>query len=442
MPDVRDLPCGCARETSGIGACVDGTVDGREISHSSVGSERYVGLERGLWASAGYDREIFVRVFLSSENKSDAYYSAIGSYFESIGRIGHYGSGSLCGFKCFSNLANGVEHISGHADSGGKSDVGMDGENVGYGSRESSAFISGIHEAGKGSGVAVDETIGLNSDSAGSKLDGDSIPEWRKDATPLANDDTGDVSRHGKWYKKNKKTRDRRKNKNRSNVESGDCGASESGGTATDLKSGFGYFSDCPLDQQKELKQTRAALLIMENKRRMVEEQAKMRFMESPGYLLKETIAAAKTQAQVEKVLGGSKIGGWASTVASSSLEDVARRAPSNVPSLESIGFGKSALRSSDGSSEGTETSRRSEYLQKKEDLMLCYHLPNPDVEELRGKLYALDLLYEDVMYSPEEKIKRDAVEDVCRMLVGVVGTNKLSDIYTAMGMEDDARYA
>jgi len=293
---------------------------------------------------------------------------------------------------------------------------------------------------------------GCSSSRGGGLTDSsDDVPEWRRKSSPI-DVGTGDGSvplsssniggeRRGKWYEKNKKTRDRRK-KNRSNVDAGNCGSFKTDGLGTNGKSGFGYFSDCPLDLQNELKQTRAALLIMENKRRMVEEEAKIRFMESPGYLLKETIAAARTQAQVEKVLGGSKIGGWASTVASSSLEDVARRAPSNVPSLESIGFGKSALRSSDGSSEGTESSRRSEYLQKKEDLMLCYHLPNPDVEELRGKLYALDLLYEDVMYSPEEKIKRDAVEDVCRMLVGVVGTNKLSDIYTAMGMEDDARYA
>jgi len=167
---------------------------------------------------------------------------------------------------------------------------------------------------------------------------------------------------------------------------------------------------------QQELKRTRAELLIEKNKVDLARAKAQARALdpESPEFVVKEMIRVAGLASSLKKRTQDQQVGGWAETVADSLTKQVAASAPSSVPSLESVGLGKSALRSSDGT-ESVESARRAEYERRKEELCAQFErqvVIMPEEEEVAFKF--LDDEFADVVYPPGEAAKvkeRRAVE-------------------------------
>lgn len=98
-----------------------------------------------------------------------------------------------------------------------------------------------------------------------------------------------------------------------------------------------GFFSGCDDEVQLALRDTRAKLLVLENERRIVEEERKIARLKSPVQLAEDAVALVKLAERATKSAGSSKVAGWAATVVEGASVDVAKSAPSSVPSLESI---------------------------------------------------------------------------------------------------------
>jgi len=169
-----------------------------------------------------------------------------------------------------------------------------------------------------------------------------------------------------------------------------------------------GYFSTLETSVQQELKRTRAELLIQRNKVSLARAKAQSKSMdpESPEYIVREMIRITSLAVNLKKKTHDQQIGGWAETVADGLTKQVAASAPSSVPSLESVGLGKSALKSSDGS-DSVESARRVEYERRKDDLCAQFErqaVIMPEEEEVAFKI--LDDEFADVVYPPGEAAK------------------------------------
>jgi len=171
-----------------------------------------------------------------------------------------------------------------------------------------------------------------------------------------------------------------------------------------------GYFSECPLDVQKELRDTRAQLLIARNKKDLGMVEKQIAQANSQEAVVKDCLRMLRITEQVKKKAAESRVGGWAETIADSAVVSFASSVPSSVPSLESVGIGRSALSSAEsgeGVLDSAQRLRKLEYEARKAVIV-------SDFEEHGGFLHShervLELLadeYEDVLLTPLELEKK-----------------------------------
>jgi len=185
-----------------------------------------------------------------------------------------------------------------------------------------------------------------------------------------------------------------------------------------------GYFSRCAEDVQRELCDSRAAVLVARNKRELAEEKTKLARLASPEALVKAVAYAVSVGERLKKQTVNSKIGGWAETVVDSMVESVVRSAPSSVPSLESVGYGKSAVsevKEKEPEDGGIAAElRKTQYalamatLEASCDAMP--YVPGPyyddEVEKIRRE-------YADVVESPEVAMKSKFVDELLEVYEG-----------------------
>jgi len=79
-----------------------------------------------------------------------------------------------------------------------------------------------------------------------------------------------------------------------------------------------GFFSDCTSEVQVKLRESRAKLLIAENERKLVEEQRKLKYLNSPMAAVSEAMRAVEIAERLAKKENNSKVVGWAKTVVDS----------------------------------------------------------------------------------------------------------------------------
>jgi len=190
-----------------------------------------------------------------------------------------------------------------------------------------------------------------------------------------------------------------------------------------------GYFSDLSEDVQRELKDSRAKLLIEKNKRELRQEQEKLKSLdcESPEYLVRKMIEVTALANVLKKKTTDDRVGGWAETVADSLTKSVAASAPSSVPSLESVGYGKSSLEASVGSA----SVREAEFLKEK-DLLENHYLKADSFlpSDYKADLDDLKQQYADVLYEPAIAKRVTAYKTACDLM-----RSEAFDEKTSMGM-------
>jgi len=201
-----------------------------------------------------------------------------------------------------------------------------------------------------------------------------------------------------------------------------------------------GFFSGCSQETQEKLRESRARLLVAENERRVVEEEQKLKRMQSVEGVVHELIRVSAMAEKLRKQTSDSKIGGWAETVVEAMEKNVASLAPSSVPSLESVGYGKSALRSSDGveSEESLDRALRvAEYqaaLKKVDDRFDAIEVHSD--EEYDFAVNSVKAAYSDVAYSADELKVSEQVKTLTLAMHGHgVGHDDIMSILEVAGM-------
>lgn len=189
-----------------------------------------------------------------------------------------------------------------------------------------------------------------------------------------------------------------------------------------------GFFSECDAGVRKELRDTRAQLLIVENKRRVAEEEAKLKRCLSPHSLVRELIQVTAMATRLKNQTKDQAIGGWAATVVDHLAKSVAESAPSSVPSLESVGYNDSV--SQNGASDA-KSLRRAEYdgllvaLEARYDSMEAY-----SIEEYDCAVMDLKDQYADVVYSADELVDRFYSKKFARAMCGAgLGFDKIEEV-------------
>jgi len=100
-----------------------------------------------------------------------------------------------------------------------------------------------------------------------------------------------------------------------------------------------GFFSECAPEVRKELRETRAQLLVAKNRAAIAREEARAKQLGSPEAVVRDALRVMKLAGQVKSVGKDHAIGGWAKTVVEGHAASIAASAPSSVPSLESVGL-------------------------------------------------------------------------------------------------------
>lgn len=114
---------------------------------------------------------------------------------------------------------------------------------------------------------------------------------------------------------------------------------------------GSGFFVGCDSAVQDELRESRAKLLVLENKRRAIEEERRIAKLESPMQVVEDAMAMVKFAAGAAKLSADSRVAGWAATLGEAESELLAKSAPSTIPSLSSVSAGSATeKRKSSGS--------------------------------------------------------------------------------------------
>jgi hypothetical protein len=112
--------------------------------------------------------------------------------------------------------------------------------------------------------------------------------------------------------------------------------------------SGVGFFSGCDSEVQRELRDSRAQLYIAQNKLKAQKAKKDLEAMNSVQGIVQQMIDVSTAVAKLQKQSTDQAVQGWAKTVAASMSKSITESS-SSVPSLESVGFGASGLRSTDG---------------------------------------------------------------------------------------------
>jgi len=194
-----------------------------------------------------------------------------------------------------------------------------------------------------------------------------------------------------------------------------------------------GFWKSCSPEVRQRLIDSKAEMHIAENKlkcRRAEEQFAKTEGSEA---VVRHLISVMELSQKLRAVKD-EKVGGWVETVADTYVKSAAESVPSSIPSLESVGYGKSALKSSDGVSaetpgssvepggkgSGVKTERQIEYDIRVRDLEEYFEgLDAYTDEEYRGARADLDHVYSDVTGKEKPKVVdiRDKVEQVAEVV-------------------------
>jgi len=188
-----------------------------------------------------------------------------------------------------------------------------------------------------------------------------------------------------------------------------------------------GFFSDCDDDVQKDLRTSRARMLIAENNRKaVVAERASD--VNSPEFFARDILRVMDLQKRINAVKDA-KVGKWAGAVVESVVQTIASSAPSSVPSLEEVGFGVEASESSAGLSD-----RAIKY--KAEVLMVNEHFDTIDAYYPEARVEAVASIREefaDVVYEPvvAERVKnRKIVKEFLLEHMGATpGVERMFDV-------------
>jgi len=164
-----------------------------------------------------------------------------------------------------------------------------------------------------------------------------------------------------------------------------------------------GYFSECSAAVQKELRETRAQLLVAKNRAAVAREEEKVRRVGSPETIVREALRVMKLAGQVKKVEKDHSIGGWARTVVEGCAESLAASAPSSVPSLESVGLTPPV-----DEAQSAAGARLAEYEAKRVELEAEFaELPYHTQGEYEAACKALKQEYSDVCLTDVERVEQ-----------------------------------
>jgi hypothetical protein len=145
----------------------------------------------------------------------------------------------------------------------------------------------------------------------------------------------------GPNYERNRENRLRKKAAEASRRAGIALGCSGTHGRAEDAVGSQSFFSDLEESVQRELRETRAKRLILENKAKIAQlENDASRDRRGLTHAI-EALKLVKIAKDSEKYEG--RVAGWARTVVSGSSESIAKAAPSRVASFDSVGSLKSA---------------------------------------------------------------------------------------------------
>jgi len=106
------------------------------------------------------------------------------------------------------------------------------------------------------------------------------------------------------------------------------------------------FFSSCSEGVQIELRDTRAELLVLQNKRRIVEEQRRLDQLKSPMQFVDDVMKRVEAAERYAKCDSTSKVAAWAVAASKASAESMSNRSVGSIPSLKSVtSAGSLALR-------------------------------------------------------------------------------------------------
>jgi len=183
-----------------------------------------------------------------------------------------------------------------------------------------------------------------------------------------------------------------------------------------DRASAGGLWNSCPEDVRQGLVDSKARWHIAANRRKAAEEEEKLKRLESPtAVLVQEMIRVTGMANKLKSQTANAAIGGWAEVVADSLTRSVAESAASSVPSLESIGYGQSALRSSGGD---TTASRCADYDRAMQAVKARFeHYDSYCEEDYDFAVKVVKDEFADVAYTPEERLKQEKATAVVAAL-------------------------
>jgi len=205
---------------------------------------------------------------------------------------------------------------------------------------------------------------------------------------------------------------------------SGCQGVVADGGSA--CLSSQGYFSECDASLRRDLRDSRAAFYISENRRRQKENEIKYKALSHSGiaYIREMRDVISLGEGLRKGSAYNPRVAGWAETIVEEVVKSVAssESAPSSVPSLEEIGYGQSSLRSSDGMNE-VDLLRERQYQLEFDRISKHYDdMEAEPVDEREFVLHQLKLEYSDVAFTKEEN-EQMRVKDAVAAILGARGT-------------------
>jgi len=204
-----------------------------------------------------------------------------------------------------------------------------------------------------------------------------------------------------------------------------------------------GYFSECPVDVQAELRESRARMMIAENKRKeaeAIDRKKKLDSVTPEVALVSELIRVTRMANQLKKQTKDQVVGGWAETVADTLTRSTAESAPSSMPSLRSVEEGSSALKS-DGVEAVFDQEREVRLAQYNvEKLRLDRYYDQVDgygVEEHDNAYKQLKEAYSDVTKSEAERQNHACMLQIAASMQSAgMDQYKIQDIMEGAGFE------
>jgi len=361
-------------------------------------------------------------------------------YYQAVGRFVYCGSGGVCSFKGFDGdemdggecgkvvsgagvaaSARLLVDAGSRVDGGGRVAAGVQYSAGANGSRESDLPGVGVRTgASLGAAGGSVSPVPLGADGSGSL----GVPGASQDVAGVSG-----LSGRGKNYARNLANRlaqkERKKKRKMLGVDWRDrkvCDVAQGGtspvrGRGSGVRDGAGgLWNSCPEDVRQGLVDSKARWHIAANRRKAAEEEEKLKRLESPtAVLVQEMIRVTGMANKLKNQTANAAIGGWAEVVADSLTRSVAESAVSSVPSLESVGYGQSALRSSGGD---TTASRCADYDRAMQAVKARFeHYDSYCEEDYDFAVKIVKDEFADVAYTPEERLKQEKATAVVAAL-------------------------